>query len=302
MPAGKTRMTETSPPTQRVLSIVELLAAQHGPLSSAEIADALELNRSTAGSILTALAERGWVRRLPDLSYELGPALVAVGLRAADSNSDRARLEAELERLGERVDCGAALTTVTGDQVEFLAVTRDRLTAGIETGARLPLLAPAGAAIIAHSSLARQQDWLATGEPGSRAEQQAVLETLRTAGFCAWRLEPDSLPTARVLSDVADHLAEHPSSKELHGRVLAQLATIIGSAYDRATFDSDAALPLSYMSAPVFDGNGHTVMELKIGPLRVATTRAERRRYLTELEASARRIGGSLDPKHQVRH
>ncbi|MBL1079962.1 helix-turn-helix domain-containing protein [Nocardia sp. 2] len=301
MPTGKTRAGETSPPTQRVTSIVELLAAQHSPLTAAEIADALELNRSTAGSILTALAERGWVRRLPDLSYELGPALVALGLRAADSNGDRARLEAELERLAERTDCGAALTAISGDHLEFVAVTRDRMTAGIEQGARIPLLAPAGAAIIAHSSPARQQDWLATGAPESRAEQQSVLETLRAAGYCAWRLEPDSLPTVRVLSDVAHHLADHPSSKELHGRVLAQLATIIGSAYDRATFDGEAALPLSYMSVPVFDGGGHAVLELKIGPLRVDVTRAERRRYLGELEAAARRIGGSLERKNHVR-
>lgn len=292
MPAGK---TQSSPPTQRVVSIVELLAAGPRPLTSAEIADSLELNRSTAGAILAALAERGWVHRLPDLSYELGPALAAIGRHADGGRDDRAWLDRELARLADRVDCGAALTTITLDHLEFLAVTRDRYTVGIESGARIPLLAPAGAAIIAHWGTARQQDWLETRGPERRDEYRAVLATLRETGYCAWRLEPDSLPNLRVLSEVADHLADQPASSELRGRVLAQLAAIGGSAYDRATMDSAVALPVSYISAPVFDGGGHAVMELQIGPLREDVTRPERRRYLTELAAAARRIGEGVD-------
>ncbi|WP_458690797.1 helix-turn-helix domain-containing protein [Nocardia tengchongensis] len=292
MPTGK---TDPSPPTQRVIAIVELLAAQRDSLTAAEIADTLALNRSTAGSILAALAERGWVRRLPDLSYELGGRLAAVGARAAANRHDRAWLERELEELADRVDCGAALTALSGGHLKFVAVTRDRLTIGMESGVRIPLLAPAGAAIIAHTGATRQRDWLDTRGIERRDEYRAVLDTLRTAGFCAWRLEPDTLPDLRVLSDVATYLAEHPESKDLRGRVLAQLSTFGGSAYDQSTFDSEAALPLSYMSAPVFDDSSHAVMELQIGPLREDVTRAERRRYLAELSAAARRIGDGLE-------
>ncbi|WP_405139224.1 helix-turn-helix domain-containing protein [Nocardia sp. NBC_01388] len=297
MPAGK---TESSPPTQRVISIVELLAAQQHTLTSAEIADSLDLNRSTAGAILSALAERGWVRRLPDLTYQLGPAVAALGRRVADSRGDRIWLNEELERLAARVDCGAALTAVAGERIEFVAVTRDRLTVGIEAGARIPLRAPAGAAIIAHSSAARQQDWLQTRGPERREEYRDVLSTLRTTGNCAWRLEPDSMPTVRVLSEVADHLADHPASKDLRGRVLAQLGTIIGSAYDQATLDAEIPLPISYMSAPVFGGGGRAVMELQIGPLRMDVTRDERRRYLAELATAARRIGDGVNSKNHA--
>ncbi|APB00552.1 helix-turn-helix domain-containing protein [Nocardia seriolae] len=302
MPAGKIRSTPSSPPTQRVISIVELLAAGQRPLTSAEIADGLELNRSTAGAILAALTERDWVRRLPDLSYELGPAVAELGRRAADAHDDRAWLDRELQRLADRVDCGAALTTITLDHLDFLAVTRDRYTVGIESGARIPLLAPAGAAIIAHWGSARQQDWLETRGPERREEYRAVLATLRSTGYCAWRLEPDSLPNVRVLSEVADHLADQPASKELRGRVLAQLAAIGGSAYDQATLDRDVALPVSYISAPVFDTGGHAVMELQIGPLREDVTRPERRRYLAELSAAARRIGDGVDSHHVRRY
>ncbi|AYF75172.1 MarR family transcriptional regulator [Nocardia yunnanensis] len=292
MPAGKTG--PSSPPTQRVIAIVELLADGAEPLTSAEIADGLALNRSTAGAILATLADRGWVRRRPDLRYELGPALAALGRHAA-GDDDHAWLDRELEQLADRVDCGAALTTITLDHVEFLAVTRDRYTVGIESGTRIPLLAPAGAAIIAHWGTARQQDWLNTRGPDRRADYRAALATLRAAGHCAWRLESDSLPNTRVLTEVADHLADQPASKELRGRVLAQLAAIGGTAYDQATLDRDIPLPVSYISAPVFDGGGHAVMELQIGPLREDVTPAERRHYLAELAASARRIGDGVD-------
>ncbi|MFE3194649.1 helix-turn-helix domain-containing protein [Nocardia sp. NPDC059240] len=295
MPAGKTRSVPSSPPTQRVIAIVELLAAASGPRTSAEIADRLELNRSTAGAILAALTERGWVRRLPDLSYELGPAIATLGRRAAEADDDHAWLERELEHLADRVDCGAALTTITLDHVEFLAVTRDRYTVGIESGARIPLLAPAGAAIIAHWGTARQQDWLETRGPERRDEYRAVLAALRATGHCVWKLESDSLPNLRVLSEVADHLADQPASKELRGRVLAQLAAIGGSAYDQRTLDRNVSLPISYISAPVFDAGGHAVMELQIGPLREDVTRPERHHYLTELAEAARRLGAGVD-------
>lgn len=296
MPAGNTRPLESSPPTQRVISVVELLAAQHASLSSAEIADTLDLNRSTVGAILVALGERGWVRRLPDLSYELGPALAAIGQRAVATQRDWEWLNAELERLAARIGCGAALTTISGEELEFLAMTRDRglVPGGIDAGARFPLLAPAGAAMIAHAGAARQGGWLDTA-PEQSCAYESVLEGIRAVGYSAWRLEPDSIPTLRVLADVMDHLAEHPTSKELRGRVLAILATVGGTAYDPATLDGETALPLSYLSAPVFDGDGHAVMELQIAPLRSAVTRTERRRYIDELTTAARRIGAGID-------
>lgn len=52
------------------------------PQSSAQIAVQLHLSRSTVGPILAALDEKGWVIRLPDLTYQLGAALIAISERA----------------------------------------------------------------------------------------------------------------------------------------------------------------------------------------------------------------------------
>lgn|GEM_PF-2352521 len=292
MQAGRSAADNSSPPTLRVISIIELLAGHDGSLTSAEIADALSLSRSTAGAILSTLDAHGWVRRLPDLSYEVGPVPPQL-FRRPYAVQDPAAMHDELGRLAARVGCGAALTRVDRDDLVFVAVVGDQalIPAGIRAGTRIPLLPPAGAAVIAHSAPARQQAWLARGAVERREEFRTVLEILRTTGSCVWGLDSGAISALQVLSEVVSHLIEHPARTDLRGRVLGLLATIGGRAYDRPTLDSDAPLPLSYLSAPVLDRSGNAMLELQIGPLRPSVGRRERQRYLAELTAAARRIG-----------
>ncbi|WP_227982674.1 IclR family transcriptional regulator [Nocardia spumae] len=292
MPTGNTGRAESSPPTRRVVSVVELLAAHEGSLTSAEIADALALNRSTVGAILGTLEESGWVRRLPDLGYVPGPALVVLGGRLGARLRDHEHLTRELRRLAERVACGAALTSIAGAEVIFVAVAGGPgvIPAGIEAGTRIPLRPPAGAAVLAHAGLPDQRTWLQQAPPERRAEFEQILETVRALGYCAWVLDADSLPTMRVLAEVVDHLSGHPAGKALRERVLALLGTIGGHAHTRADLDSDRELPISYLTVPVFDSEGQVAMELQIGPLCPAVDRAARAEYVREMTAAAQRI------------
>lgn len=74
-----------SPPTSRVVSVVELLAARPDGCSVAEVTASLELNRATVTSVLAELERTGWARRRADRSYVLGPGLLGVteAVRAA---------------------------------------------------------------------------------------------------------------------------------------------------------------------------------------------------------------------------
>ncbi|NKY48563.1 IclR family transcriptional regulator [Nocardia cerradoensis] len=294
MPTGNTGRAESSPPTRRVVSVVELLAAHDGALTSAEIADTLGLSRSTMGAILGTLEETGWVRRLPDLGYEPGPALLVLGGRLRDRLRDHDRVEAELRRLAERVGCGAALTSIAGSEVIFVAVAGGPglIPAGIEAGTRIPLRPPAGAAVLAHAGLPAQRAWLQQAPPERRAEFEQVLETVRALGYCAWGLDAASLPTLRVLAEVVDHLSDRPADKALRERVLALLATIGGTAHSWADLDSDRALPISYLTVPVFDGE-RVAMEVQIGPLSAAVGAVERAEYVRETVSAARRIAAA---------
>lgn len=293
MPTGNTGRAESSPPTRRVVSVLELLAAHEAALSSAEIADTLGLSRSTVGSILATLEESGWVRRRPDLGYEPGPALLVLAGRLRDRLRDRDNLDAQVRRLAERVGCGAALTSIAGPELIFVSVAGGpgTIPAGIEAGTRIPLRPPAGAAILAHAGLPAQRSWLQQAPPERRGEFERVLETVRALGYCAWGLDANSLPTLRVLAEVVDHLSDHPAGRGLRERVLTLLSTIGGAAHSRADLDSERELPISYLSVPVVGADERVTMELQIGPLDPAVGPAARAEYVREMRAAARRIG-----------
>ena len=296
MAVESVRPIDISPPTQRAVSVVELLSAADGPRSAAEIADDLALSRSTVGAILTALLARGWVQRLPDLTYELGPALLGIANNAREKLTVPATADAELERLALRVGCGAALSMLSGDQLSFIAVTegRGRIPAGISPGTRLPLVPPAGAAIVAFSDIAVQRTWLsAPSADGRRAELEQVLHDVRMFGVSVWGMDSASMPTLDVLADVAYRLSENPSDSRLRQRVLALFVTLGGGAYDHETLTADVDLPISYLTAPVFDKNGRAKWELQIGPLRQHVGREQREAYIEQLKATARRLSAN---------
>ena len=124
---------DASPPTQRVVSVLELLADADEPQTSAQIADCLELSRSTVGNVLSALRARGWVDRRGDLTYELGPAFVRTAERERSKTAADSSLHATLQDLAQDVDCGVALVVVDGAEIRFSAVVenRGRIPAGI---------------------------------------------------------------------------------------------------------------------------------------------------------------------------
>ncbi|WP_410872723.1 helix-turn-helix domain-containing protein [Nocardia sp. A7] len=292
MGSDSARPHDDSPPTSRVIAVVELLAARGTALSAAEIAHSLDLSRSTVGAILATLDRHGWTRRQPDLAYRLGPGLSRVGLLAPAILAESAAVGEELERLAARAGCGAALTALIGDELTFVAVVGGHglIPAGIENGTRIPLLPPAGATLVAHAPAAAQNRWLDRGDPDRRAEFRDVLATIRTAGYCAWSLRPGALNALRVLSDVVDHLAERPATDELRGRVLSLLGDVSGSAHTEDALNSPAALSLGYLSAPVLAPAGRALFEIQIGPLCTEATLPQRRRYIDELLATARRV------------
>jgi DNA-binding IclR family transcriptional regulator len=278
-----------SPPTHRVVAVVELLAAAPTGLSVSEIAARLDLNRSTAGAVLGALAEPGWVRRGRDLLYTLGPGLLAV----ADAVHERVRMPVDaadvLAELAVRAGCGAALSLVAGDQVVFVAVEPGpgRLPAGIAVGTRLPLRPPAGAAVMPWRPAAERAAWLAHAP-----ELAPALDTIRAHGVAAWRPRGDSGALLEVLQDVVGLLDEHPGRAGLRSRVLDQLASISAHPYTEADLAADRVLPLSYLAAPIRDARGVPTHELQLGPLRAAVGLAERRVYIAELRAAADRLSG----------
>lgn len=281
-----------SPPTDRVVSVIELLAGRERSCSIAEVADTLGLSRSTVAAILTALDGRGWVRREADLTYRLGPGLIAVGEAARGILGVPAGLDDALAGLAAAVDCGVALSAVGASDLTFLSVDagRGRLPAGITAGTVLPLRAPAGAAVIAFADPARQRAWLDSAPPEQRPALAGVLTCVRSTGVGVWGIGAADPGMLDVLAEVVEHLAEDPTRRTLRARVLDILAGISGSPYGAEDLGREDSLPLSYLVAPVFDADGRAAWELQIGPLKSAVSRADRADYIEHLTRTAREL------------
>ncbi|MCW2650419.1 MAG: hypothetical protein QOE41_4204 [Mycobacterium sp.] len=297
MPSGKPAADSSSPPTLRVISVVEFLTVRDRPQSSAQIADQLHLSRSTVGAILAALDEKGWVIRLPDLTYQLGPALIAISERARPTLPHPEHVGAELDRLAQRLDCAAGLSTVHRGQLIVVAVTMDRgrIPAGIASGTRLPLVPPAGASIIAHSDAVVQQAWLARVKPGDVAQFRRLLSVIQDTGVGVWGAGATDIENVDVIADVVSFLSDKPASAQLRNRVVQLLSSLNGNPYEPAQLGVDRELPVSVLTAPVFDVEGVARWELQIGPFQPAVTRADRQRYIRELTSTARRLTRNVD-------
>jgi DNA-binding IclR family transcriptional regulator len=286
--------TVSSPPTLRVIQVVEMLASAEAPGTVADIADALELSRSTVAAILMTLEEHGWVMRAPDLTYRIGSAAVEFGEQARQRLPVSSRVMAEVDALADRVGCDAALIIGSATHLVFLYVTQGygHIPTPLGTGARIPIRAPMGASIIAYAPPSKQRQWLRTAPAEWRDDFDDVFNQIRRTGVTAWGLDPRNLDTITLLADVADHLMEQPAT-ELRQRVIELLTGLSLRPYLAQTLAADRPLPISCMSAPVFDHRGDVCWELQLGPMHPAMPRHERDRCLDELARTARELSKS---------
>lgn len=279
-----------SPPTDRVVAVVELLLAAESPLRLSDIVERLDISRSTCFAILETLESRGWVERGTDRSYGPGRGLIPV------ANAVRARLpilqraEAVMRAVVDdlRVE-GLTLSLVGGGRLAQVARMGPR--PGLDVGPlfQIPMDPPFGAAVVAYARSEDQEAWLAgVPDPESREHLGRVLGTLRTHGVAVWRLDAatELLSEAIFASQaVIDRLAAARRDVP-DGRVS------ILSLFDRlgmsvADLAGDGPVPVAYLEAPIFDPDGHTCYVLEVHVLRDAVTRAELAAIVSRARAAA---------------
>jgi DNA-binding IclR family transcriptional regulator len=109
------------PGTQAVRRAVRLLKAfddAHPRRGLAELADVLELNKTTAFRLLAALEGEGLVARAaPAEGYRLGPEAIAIGARALRATDLRAAAHANLEALARAVGETATIEILVDAEV-----------------------------------------------------------------------------------------------------------------------------------------------------------------------------------------
>lgn len=137
--AGQVRRAPGVQSVDRVLDILETLAAQPRPMGISEIARETGLAQGTVHRLLSSLVSRGYVRRDADRRYGIGMAAAAL------ADSARITLVAGAEPLLRDLvtACGetANLALLDGDQMVYAAQAPSPHTLRIfaEVGRRVPL-------------------------------------------------------------------------------------------------------------------------------------------------------------------
>ncbi|WP_436778391.1 IclR family transcriptional regulator [Yinghuangia sp. YIM S09857] len=271
-----------SPPTDRVLGILELLASRpEQALSLSDIARALGMNKATCHAVTASLAGADYLTRNPiDKTFMLGPALVAAG-RAAEKAYPAVHLaNAEVVALAEEL--GMQATAAIRSEGRLVIVARAGTgaeAASVRIGRRIPLAPPFGGVFVAWAGRAVIDDWATRTERTAPREQLLdSLAAIRMRGYSVERLTPAVVQLRHALADLGDD----PLADGLRPMVMALLAELRQAEYMPGDLQDHGRHAVSALSAPVFDGEGRTQMNLSLQPHREMSTR--------DIERAGRRL------------
>ena len=287
----------SSPPTQRVVRILNLLAREpEERLSATQIARRLELSLATVQAILGTLHETGFVvRSSEDRTFTVGPALVRLGEAATSLNPALTGVGEELEQLHRETGFACAAAVVRD---HHLVVAR-RVGAhsafpipALADGA-WPLAAPIGITTMAWRSEAELRAWI---EDSPRADDvdfrtrlPRVLASIRETGACVWGFGS----TAQLLLPQFETLIDAVGDGHDAGlvRQLVQRLAIAGTeAYLPEDLDRADEVAVGIVTAPVWGFGSDPSIEVSVHVYRESVPVAEVRALATRVAAIRERL------------
>lgn len=288
-------MPRTSPPTERVVATMALLAERPDePLSLAELTRRLGVNKSTGHAILTSLSAAGWVLRDPTRkTYRLGPALVALGREAGASYPalDFARpllveLSAAFAATCAALGVGEDVVTVLDQVVDPRAGTHS-----FRVGASFPLRPPLGAAVIAWAPETVRAEWLGQVPADTRAHYEAALAATHDRGYA---VEIAATPVARV-RELVGLLGDDVSARAALDRLADELVT--HEEFLAVELEPDHEYAVNVVNAPVFDHTGRVTLVLSLAGFARPRLGGEVLVAGDTLAGAAARLTDALDPR-----
>lgn len=286
-----------SPPTERVIAVVELLASDSGhPHTASEIAQSLGVSRSTITAVLSGLTSAGWLERQPDKTYTLGWGLTGVADAVRTRLSILAAARHELQAITDETGYGCALSRVTESTVEFLVLTGgpERLPPGVRAGARLSVHPPAGAGFVAFRPELERERWLSVVPESTRGHLREVLSAIRDTGLGIWRLEENHVELFRLLTEVSSVLTASPDQRALSSRISDLLISLGTRGYLPEDVEREDTLSISYLVAPILDSHGYPAYELEVGLLRPDVSSSEVKECMERTKAAAATLATCL--------
>ncbi|WP_084638779.1 IclR family transcriptional regulator [Haliea salexigens] len=245
-----------SPPTSRVIAVLEALATNPEGLSGVEIARRLDLSTSTLSLILKTLRDENYVERLDDRSYRLGFGVLRLLNGVARSFPLLGIANDELNRLHAKFGFGCTLARIDAGRQEVVLTVGSTQGFGITPGVSVPLQPPHGTIAMAWRSAEDIDQWLSSAwwhEPNQQGKRQKkIMLDIRKMGLAVYGIQNNADDTISQLRELLASVQTENPKNILHAK-LEQLAAIVGTRiYTAEELSKRECLGVSHIIAPVF--------------------------------------------------
>ncbi|HET7702921.1 MAG TPA: IclR family transcriptional regulator [Candidatus Limnocylindrales bacterium] len=202
-------------------------ALTDGPIGVTEVADRVDLPKSTAARMLASLAREGAVEQIPgDTRYRLGPRMESLATGLVANRSIAAIARPHLAELAAAIGEVAGLSVPEGDAMHYVDQVDSDHPVGVRdwTGSRIPLHGvSSGLAVLALRPTAEIERYLAgplerfTERTMTDPDQlRARLRRVQLDGY-AWTAGEYTEDIASVASAIADASGEVVAAIHVHG-------------------------------------------------------------------------------------
>jgi DNA-binding IclR family transcriptional regulator len=249
---------------ERTVEILNFLAAH--PLESftlSELSARLDINKASAHAVLGTLTEAGYLVRHPrHKTYELGPALVAVGHAALERHRAVDVARDEIRRLSTKLDAEVLASAIVAEEMVIVARAGRPTSTGLWVGARIPLVPPLGTVFVAWSPEAEIDEWLhrvgasATGSDLDRYRR--AVAAVRDRGYSVG-LEAEARTR---LGELLAELVDHPHARDSRAAIDAAVDDLGHEEYNLLDSDDARSAVVNHIAAPVFGRHGEVVLAL----------------------------------------
>ncbi|WP_238422234.1 IclR family transcriptional regulator [Gordonia sp. 'Campus'] len=263
-----------SPPTSRVVAIVELLARAEQPsLTLAEIVRQTSLSRATAHAIVSELVSSGWLVRDPVAgTFTVGPGFVALA-RNTDGADHLIRWAASAAReLCRRFEIPCFVARRTSADTVTLAshafpphlAPDSEPHPWLRNGSRIRLRPPICREFIAWDPPEARSEWVAQAAESTRTRLRLVLDVVAERGYSIERMTDDHVAMIEALSSL-DTMSETLRARV--GDLLTELSVIdyLPEELDACAADG-TGIPVVTIGAPVFDAAGRVAAAIVACP------------------------------------
>jgi DNA-binding IclR family transcriptional regulator len=210
---------------ERAFAVLGALA--DGPIGVTEVADRVDLPKSTAARMLTSLAREGAVEQLPgDTRYRLGPRIDSLAKGVVGARDVAAVARPHLEELAGSIGEVAGLSVPDGELIHYVDQVDSDHPVGVRdwTGARLAMHAvSSGLAVLALRPPTEIERYLAgplerfTGRTMTDPDQlRPRLQRILLDGF-AWTNGEYTEDISSVAAAIADASGEVVAAIHVHG-------------------------------------------------------------------------------------